>query len=145
MLPHHRGELITEHYSPQWDQQLQEILQHTTITTRWLYQTPGNDGIAFIQRSRGAMLAFGVALGTLLAIWSWKLAGAIGASVAAFLFCFDPNFIAHAPLVNDDVAISLMLLAMMMALHSMGRRATWWNVPLVGLLAGAGMATKFSG
>jgi hypothetical protein len=145
MVPHHRGELITEHYSPLWDQQLQEILQHTTITTRWLYQTPGNDGIAFIQRSRAAMLAIGVALGAVLAIWSWQLAGAVGAVVATFLFSFDPNFIAHAPLVNSDVAITLLLFGLSMALYSVGRKVAWWNAPLIGLLAGAGMATKFSG
>src|SRR5688500_11867155 len=60
-----------------------------------LYRTPGNDADAIVARSRAMMLALAVALGAVVALWSWRLAGPVAAVVATAAFALDPNFLAH--------------------------------------------------
>ena len=145
MLPHTRASLRVNFDDPDWARSLLSTDYQTRVTTRTLYQTPDNDGIRFVQRTRALMTLLGVALGWLIAWWAWKLAGPVAAAIAVLLYALDPNFLAHAPLVKNDVAISLLLLAAAMALWGVTRRATWWNVVRLGLLCGAALATKFSG
>lgn len=115
------------------------------IATKLLYQTPGNDGAAFINRSRAMMLVLGALLGCCIAAWSWQLAGAAGALVATALYALDPNFLAHAPLVKNDVAISLVLTCIAWATWSVGKSLRWWNALLLMLLCAAAVTVKFSG
>lgn len=145
MLPHHRGELNVNYNSPAWRDMTRTPGLAASFVTGTLFQTRGNDGAAFIHRSRAMMLLIGVMLGGLLAGFTWKLAGPVAAIIATALFCFDPNFLAHAPLVKNDVAISFLMLALAAVLWSVGRGVTWWNVPLLGVIIGAGMSVKFSG
>src|SRR5262249_36980532 len=110
-----------------------------------LYYTPENDPDAFLARSRAMMLGLGVALGIVLAAWSWKLGGPLAAVAATTLYAFDPNFLGHAPLVKNDVPITLVLLATMLTCWSVGKRAAWWNVLILAILGGIAINTKFSG
>ncbi|HSV15635.1 MAG TPA: hypothetical protein VLI90_15345 [Tepidisphaeraceae bacterium] len=112
---------------------------------RTLYDTPGNDGDAFITRTRAAMLLLGIALGALTGAWAYRLAGPLAAIVAVALFSFDPNFVAHAPLAKSDIAFGLVLLALTRTVWRLGQRATIWRVITIGLLCGAAVGTKFSG
>ena len=146
MLPLRADALRVDFTSPLWRERLlADTGYQNTFATRTLFQTPGNDGLAFVRAARGMMLWVGVALGALLAWFAYRLGGAGAAVVAAALYCLDPNFLAHAPLVKNDVAIALCMLAMTMAVWSLGRRVTWWNAALPGLLLGAGLSVKFSG
>jgi hypothetical protein len=111
---------------------------------RTLYRTPGNDADAFLLRQRTAMLAVGVALAVLLCAWAWKLGGAAAGVVATTLFCLDPNFLAHAPLVKNDVAFTLVMAAMAGAVWAAGRRLSGPGAMLVAVLAPIGLAIKFS-
>jgi hypothetical protein len=70
-----------------------------------LHGTPENDVYAFVRRAAPMALALGVLLGALIAWYAWKISGAIAALIAACLFALDPNFLGHAPLVKNDVAI----------------------------------------
>jgi hypothetical protein len=110
-----------------------------------LYNTPGNDPDAFLLRYRRMLVALGVVLGALVAWWGWQLGGAVAALAAAALFCLDPNFLAHAPMVKNDTALSLVALAMALSIWRAGRRLTWLNAAAVVLTVAAGPATKFSG
>jgi hypothetical protein len=128
-----------------WDKQLQDMNYWFMLTTEWLFHTPGQDGLAFINRSRAAMLLIGVALGACLAAWGWQLGGATTAVVACFLFCFDPNFLGHAPLIKNDLGFSLCLFCLAWACWSLGKEARVWNIALVVLACAVGGAVKFSG
>src|SRR5215211_7137374 len=44
-----------------------------------LYRTAGNDGERIVSRSRAMMLSVGVALGAVIAWWSWRLSGVAAA------------------------------------------------------------------
>jgi hypothetical protein len=145
MLPHTRGELQPDVDLPLWDKVLEDVGYQYVTATRRLYQVPGNDGAGFINASRVMMLLVGVGLGVALAAWSWQLAGATGAVAACFLFAFDPNYLGHAPLVKNDVSLSLVMFGGAWATFSAGRQARWWNVLLVGLSCAAAVTVKFSG
>ena len=86
--------------------------QQWLYTVDTLFRTEGNNGDAFIMRSRAMMLIAGVALGVMVACWSWQLAGACAAVVATTFFCLDPNILAHAPLVKNDISLSLVMLGL---------------------------------
>lgn len=141
MLPHHRGEL-----TPQLQRQhLSDPTADFLLSAVALWRSPGVDGARFIIQSRLMILLVGLGLGAILMVWGWAAAGAGGAIVATFLFCLDPNFLAHAPLVKNDVAITFALTGMCASVWSLGRRLTWWNVAATSLFCALGPAVKFSG
>ncbi len=109
-----------------------------------LYRTEGNDGEAIVARSRRMMLIVAVALGGVIAWWSWKLGGVIAALTATAAFALDPNFIAHGPLVKNDISLTLIMLLLMIAVWRAGNRLTVWNALAICLLCGAGLNVKFS-
>jgi hypothetical protein len=112
--------------------------------TRRLFQTPGNDGDAFVQRGRDMMLLLGMALAAAIAAWAWRIAGSIGAITACALFCFDPNFLAHAPLFKADVVVALLMVCTAFATWSVGRRAAVANLAALCLLCGAAATVKYN-
>jgi hypothetical protein len=161
MLPHRAGELRPDPDVDLWNAQLNEVGYQFVITSRRLYQVPGNDGAVFIDESRTVMLLIGVFLGAVLACWTWILstlvapahapapptahAAAVATITATILFCFDPTILAHAPLIKNDVALSLFMFCAVWTAWSVGRHARWWNVLLMALSLSAAITTKFSG
>jgi hypothetical protein len=110
-----------------------------------MYLTPGNDADALIRAGRARMLVLGVLLGALVAWWAWRLRGPRAGVAAAAAFCLDPNFLAHSPLIKNDVAITLLFFALAAAVWLTGERATLGRSVAVALLLGAATNTKFSG
>ena len=116
-----------------------------------LFRTSGNDGESFIARSRAMMLILSVLLGAAIAGWTWGLARsvnsppAVAACAAAALFCFDPNFLAHAALVKNDIAISLAMLGLIAVIWAVGRKLTVPRLLAMGLLSGIALTVKFTG
>lgn len=121
-----------------------DIFREWAYVVEVLYRTEGNDGEAIVMRSRAMMLIVGVALGGVIAWWSWKLGGVVAALAGTAAFALDPNFIAHAPLVKNDVSLTLVMLLLMIAVWRAGRRLTVWNGLAICLLSGAGLNVKFS-
>jgi hypothetical protein len=111
------------HDSPIWRNRTWDPIAEVIWSEQTLYDSPGFDGDAFINRGRAMMLIFGVALGALIARWSFQLAGPVAAVLATALFCFDPNIIAHTPLIKGDVPFAFILLALAYSVWLMGRRA----------------------
>jgi hypothetical protein len=105
---------------------------------------PGNDPHRLVAGSRAMMLVVAVVLGGLIGWWAWRLAGVVAAIVAVGLFSLDPNFIGHGPLVKNDVAISLVTLAVLCVTWGLGRRVTWGRAVALGLLCGVGLTVKLS-
>jgi hypothetical protein len=144
-LPNRRDALKVDLRHPTWTSIPQS---HWTQSPWWLYtlhEMPGNDPYALVRRARAMALMVGVALGAMVAWYAWKLAGPIAALIAACLFAFDPNFLGHAPLVKNDVAISLAFLGLSYALWRAGTRLTLANAISVCVLCGVAMSIKFSG
>src|SRR5437773_2179163 len=106
-IPNRRGAITVHTDSPTYAQVVDDIMHEWTFTGETLYGTPGNAEKSddFVQRGRVMMIVLGVALGALIARWAWRLGGSVAAIVATTLFAFCPNFLAHAPLVKNDVPL----------------------------------------
>jgi 4-amino-4-deoxy-L-arabinose transferase-like glycosyltransferase len=129
-----------------WDEMLTDFNNKQWWFVWWtLYKTPGVNPDEFIQQSRFMFIIVGVALGALIAWWSWQLAGMWAALLATALFALDPNFLAHSALVKNDVALSFTFLAMALALWRFGRRGTILSLIALGLSCAAAVNVKFSG
>jgi hypothetical protein len=143
-VPHGAGALDLDLNAPSFTQTVTDIRYQWSFVVDTLYRTPGNEPDHFLHRSRFMFVLLGVGLGTLVCWWSWKQAGPLAAAVATCLFALDPNFLAHAPIVKNDVALGLLMLALGYTLWQFGRRATWWRLALLGLICGAAINVKFS-
>ncbi|HEV2295351.1 MAG TPA: hypothetical protein VGR35_15980 [Tepidisphaeraceae bacterium] len=109
-----------------------------------LYRTDGVNGHAFVNRSRAMMLALGVALGGLIAWWAHAAWGPVAAAAATAAFALDPTFLAHAPLVKNDVAVALLATAAGMVVWRLGQAVTIGRAGALWLLGAAAVTTKFS-
>ncbi|MGD9022895.1 MAG: hypothetical protein PVJ62_03860 [Deltaproteobacteria bacterium] len=127
-----------------WHALPEDIMQQWPWAVATLYHTPENDADAFVNRSRAMMLVLGVVLGAVIALWSRHVGGGVAAVAAACAYSFDPNFLAHAPLVKNDVAFTLVFFGFALAVWRLGLKVTWQRALLVGLLCGAGLCVKLS-
>jgi hypothetical protein len=143
-LPHWLDPPIVDTNTESWRKLPQDILQQWPWAVQTLYRTAGNDADALVNKSRAMMLIAGLALGGLIAWWSWHIGGSPAALTALLLFALDPNFLAHAPLVKNDVTITLIMFAFAFAIWRLGLKVTWSRAIMVGLLCGAGLCVKFS-
>src|SRR5205085_11600494 len=91
------------------------------FVVRTLYQS-GAQADAYVNRSRLMFVFAGVALGALVGWWGWRLGGWLAAVTATLLYCLDPNFLAHAGIIKNDVPLALLMLWMTAALWMLGRR-----------------------
>jgi hypothetical protein len=144
-LPNGRSALKADFTVDSWTSEPQKLWLQWYWCVQTLYRTPGNDAIAFVQRSRAMMLVFGPILGAMIGWWAWRLGGATAAVVATALFCLDPNFLAHAPVVKNDVMFSAALLGLSYALWRSGQALTWLRVLAVGVMCAVMLTVKFSG
>jgi hypothetical protein len=144
-LPNPKSSLSADFHSSLWADQPRYFYLEWEWCVRTLFRTPGNNAEQFIARSRAMMLVLGVGLGTLIGWWAWRLRGALAAIVATAFYCFDPNFLAHAPLVKNDVAFSLALLGLIYWIWRAGHRLNWTRAIVLGLLCGTMLTVKLSG
>jgi hypothetical protein len=145
MLPQRAGSMRIDRDDDIFRTALTNIRYESLYSVHALFLTPGVEFDRIVRQSRFMMLLAGMALGGMIAWWGWQLRGGVGALVATALYALDPNFIAHAPLVKNDVAISLLFLVIAMLAWHVGCRARGWNVAVLALACGAAVATKFSG
>jgi hypothetical protein len=137
-LPTHRDE-------PIWAKMLQDPSQQWRYSADALYHTPGIDADTLLRAARRRMIAVGAALAVAIAWWAWQLGGRWSAMVATTLFCLDPNFLAHTPLVKNDVSITLAFVLLMIGVRQVGIRLTVPRFLFMALLLGVAVTTKFSG
>lgn len=145
MLPH-AGDVLKVDLTPQsW----QVMLVYPWTQWNWvgptMYRTSGFDPDAFLNRSRAMMTALGVMLGIIIAWWAFDLGGRLAALVACGLYCFDPTFLGHAPLVKNDVPLALVMTGLVFAIYRAGERITIMRTLAIALLMAAALTVKFSG
>ncbi len=132
-------------HSPRWPQLLQDSHVEGPLASEALYSTPGVDATALLRRTRARMILLGAILGAMIAWWAWRIAGPVAAMVATAFFCLDPNFLAHTPLIKNDVPVALAFLWLMGMAWLAGERATFSRLTLLALALAATVMTKFSG
>jgi hypothetical protein len=116
-----------------------------------MFRTPTPDGqsvysgVGYINRARPAFVIVSVLLGALMARWAYLLGGAPAAIIAAGLYAFDPNFLAHGALVKNDVLMSLLMLLFLYATWKLGQQVTVARVISIALACAIAISVKFSG
>jgi 4-amino-4-deoxy-L-arabinose transferase-like glycosyltransferase len=131
--------------SPQWRSLLINADAAAPIASQALYHTPGLDADTLLRTEHARMVIFAVAIGIVIGWWAWRLAGPIAAVFALAAFCFDPNFLAHAPLVKNDVISALAFLLFAAPVWLLGERVTATRFVALGLFMGLAFMVKFSG
>jgi 4-amino-4-deoxy-L-arabinose transferase-like glycosyltransferase len=101
-------------------------------------------GMALLNRARLMMVLLGVFLCLASAWWAHQIAGPWAATAASLLIALDPNFLAHAPLVKNDVPMTLALLVTLIAMWRVGNRVTILNVMALALACAVSINVKLS-
>jgi hypothetical protein len=143
-LPNGPSALKPDFQAQDWRGMPQRPALEWSFATHALYGTPGVDGVAVVNRSRAMMLLVGLLLGALVALWAWRLAGPIAACFAVGLFAFDPNLLAHAPLVKNDISMGVVMISVAYLLWRIGQRVTARNALGLALACAIAANIKFS-
>ncbi len=106
---------------------------------------PRFSGAQLIFRARCAMLLFPLSLALLIFFAGRELFGRVTALLALGLVAFEPNLLAHGPMVATDTAISAMFVALVWTGYRYVKRPTYGRLLLAGFVAGLGLAAKHSG
>ncbi len=138
-------DLRIDRKSSAWNISLSDMNGGASSMNDPLYGRPEHDADRLLNNARAFMIMFGVALGAVIAWWAWRLRGPVAGVVALAAFCFDPNMLAHAPLLKNDLPVTLAFTALMGVIWLLGERATVVRWVFVSLLLGAALTTKFSG
>jgi hypothetical protein len=95
-------------------------------------------------RGRMVIVALSV-LGCLLVfLWARDLWGPGGGLLAAGLWAFDPNVLAHAGVVTTDVGAAVAIFATVYLFWRWLRSPTWFRAAAAGSVLGLALLTKFS-
>ncbi len=89
-------------------------------------------------------VALGVLLGFLVAAWSRELYGPSASVVAAVLYCFSPNILAHTRLMTTDLATALGVFGACYAFWRYRRSPTWGRMAVAGAAFGLAQLTKIT-
>jgi hypothetical protein len=144
--------------SPHWDRMFSNYWSCYLFSADTLYHaTPGPrlegsagggagavDADRVVARARFMMLVVAVALGALVAVSGWRLAGPMAAVTATALFALDPGLIGHASLVKNDIALAFATLLLAFAVWRLGERITPGRVFFVAVAFALGFGVKFS-
>jgi len=144
-LPNGRSALTADFDSQYWKDMPQSLVHQWYWGVQTLYRTAGNDPVKLIAHCRAMMLLVAVLLGVLICYWSWQIGGPVAAVVAVALFSLDPNFLAHSPLMKNDIAFAMSMFALALALWRAGRNLNVEAVGWIALLSLVTLTVKFSG
>lgn len=103
-----------------------------------------NDAETLFGQARWVMLFLAVALAVCIVLWARELYGAEAGIAAAVLFCFDPNIIAHASIVQTDVPFALFFFASTYFFWRSLQKLSWFNLLMTAALFALASVTKFS-
>jgi 4-amino-4-deoxy-L-arabinose transferase-like glycosyltransferase len=103
-----------------------------------------NDAETLFFYARLVMVSLAAVLALCVGRWTWQLYGAEAAVVALFLFCFDPNIIAHSAIVQTDVPFALVLFSATYFFWRSLKQLTWFNLLATAVLFAVAAITKFS-
>lgn len=112
------------------------------LANRWLFER--NDGAAMFFYARLPMLLAAALLGLLIFAWARELYGISAGFAALVLFVFDPNMLAHAPLIHTDMLITLGVFGGSYFWWRTWREITWFNGSMVLVFFSAAAIIKFS-
>lgn len=95
--------------------------------------------------ARLPMILLWAAIGWMLFVWSKVHWNEWGGLITLSAYTFDPNFLGHGHLVNNDVAVAGAFVAAMWAAEKLFTQPSWKRTWVVAILAALTVLMKFSG
>ena len=145
-LPHTASSMTLNSKDAFYEGAVNDVNQQWWFVVSSLYNRGAVVADDYLNRSRFMFVLLGVVLGALIAVWSYQLGGGVAAIASTALFCFDPNMLAHAALVKNDVPLSMLMCAMGFTIWKLGqgRGGNWIFLLLAWLACGLALNVKFS-
>ena len=94
--------------------------------------------------ARTAMTVFPLLLALFVFLAAWEMFGPGSAFIALAIVVFEPNILAHGPLVTNDVALACCLFATVYAFWRYAAKPSAWRLLVCGVAAGLALAAKHS-
>src|SRR2546423_1782125 len=113
-------------------------------TAHQFFYEVGNDPDQMVRQARMMMSIFGIALCLLVYRIAREFFGPVGAVVAEIIAAFDPNFLAHSPLIDSDVAAAFFFTATVWISWLLFQKITPVRLFLAALSLSGLFLTKFS-
>jgi hypothetical protein len=95
--------------------------------------------------ARAAMTVFPLLLAVIVFLATREMFGTAPAFIALLLIVFDPNILAHGPLITNDVALTCCLFAAAYAFWRYVVNPNAWRLAVGGIAGGLTLAAKHSG
>ncbi len=95
--------------------------------------------------TRAAMTVFPLLMALLIFLAAREMFGPEAAMVALALAAFEPNFLAHGPLLTNDVALATCLFAAAYAFWRYVQKPGPWRLGVCGIACGLTLVSKHSG
>ncbi len=103
-----------------------------------------NDAETLFFYAKIQMIALAILLGLFVYRWSKELFGLEAAIAALFIYCLDPNILAHSQLVHTDIAFTAMFFIGSYFFWRSLNKLTWANLGLTALFFGLAAITKYA-
>ena len=103
-----------------------------------------NDADRLLFWGRLAVLPLTLLLAGIVFLWTKHLFGRTAAFLAVFLYTFEPNLLAHAPLVNTDLGVACFIFLTMYGCYRAAQQLSIPSLLFAGFAGGLALATKFS-
>lgn len=104
----------------------------------------GNDGRLLLLLPRLVMVAVTLLFALVMFLWTRSLFGSASGLLALALVAFDPSFLAHGHLANDDTATALALIVSLAAFERFLRGPTHRSLAFAALGFSVAVMTKYS-
>ncbi|MFC2172320.1 ArnT family glycosyltransferase, partial [Acidobacteriota bacterium] len=109
---------------------------------RKLLAAPGYGNGVLLNRARLSMIILGAVTLLLVFAWAWELYGPWGAFIAALLFGFSPNLIAHYRLLTPDPVLTTTILLSAYTMWRAFRQPRVDRILLSGIALGLALLSK---
>ena len=126
-----------ERYKVQRDKNYGWVLAHRLVFAK-------NDADTLFHYARLVMVTLAVGLASWVGLWTRQLYGTQAAIVAMFLFCLDPNLIAHSAIVQTDFPFALFFFGSTYFFWRSLDNLSWFNLLMAAALFALAAVTKFS-
>ena len=103
-----------------------------------------NDAKTLFFYAKLQMIILGIVLGGFVYLWSKKLFGLGAGIVSLFIYCLDPNILAHSQIVHTDLAFATFFFVGTYFFWRVLNRLTWASLLLTALFFGLAANTKYS-
>ncbi len=111
---------------------------------RLLVQELNPDTRKIITRARIPTMILSVLLGLLVFLWAKELFGEPAGLLALFLYCLDPNLMAHSNLATNDLAAAFFISLSLYFYWRWWRSPAGFNLGLAGIFLGLAQLSKFT-